>query len=911
MARIQRHHRAIAGALLGLVALVFAPAFAEDQGRNAGTDLYDRPVLAIDPGMHTAAIGAQAVDASEHYAVTGGLDRNVRVWSVADGSLLKTIWIPVGPNPVGIVTAVAISGDGSTIAVGGITETLSGEHPIYVFDRETGTLIRRIRYDLFGAVANLKFSPDGRFLAAAMVGGKGGLRIFDRTDDWNEAFRDDAYESYGVSFARDGRLATASLDAKIRLYEYSPDNIRPTFRAMGDPVRITGGLHPYRIAFSPDGSRLAVGFGDGIAVDVLDGATLQRLGGHAPTGLKVPSAPMGPFQVPLGGLSKVAWSIDGLILFATGAVVDVKGRSIVLAWDRSGLGDERRLPDCGDDTPADVNALPSGRVFVASMEPCLGLLNADGAMVWSVQSQIIRLYAPLGQNAPLGQIVRGYQNDRLKVSQDGRVVDFRYGGSVNAFLRFDMRSLDLSPAPSDVSTYPSINGPVMTTDANHNTCVGPIQSCVQVGLPNEYALSGAIAPDGKTYFIGTNLSLNALDKAGPLKWHWVGPDEVLAVNVSKDNRLVIAAYGDGTIRWHRADDGRELLALQVLSNEKDWVLWTPEGFYEATAGAQDVLKWVVNHGPDKAATTLPVSAIPRFHRPEALPHVLDEMETAHALGVDDMTQARLDVQAKTGSAKPPGGVLHVLSIGVDKFGDKASGLHLDYAAEDAHDVATALQESQKLGPGKASLYADVKIQYLPNDQADNTAIRDALDNMASSMTTSGSGQDVAVILVSSHGEMIDGQFYLVPYGVDVGSKNKIIASALSASDFAEKVQAIAAHGKVLLLLDACHSGAVRPGGWATDPDAKILRDVLNMDNVTVLTSSDEKGLSEELPTWRHGALAQAFLDALTGAGDSNGIIRLTALISQMDGDLRTLTQGRQSLGQHANFGGDLFMASHY
>jgi uncharacterized caspase-like protein len=269
------------------------------------------------------------------------------------------------------------------------------------------------------------------------------------------------------------------------------------------------------------------------------------------------------------------------------------------------------------------------------------------------------------------------------------------------------------------------------------------------------------------------------------------------------------------------------------------------------------------------------------------------------------------VQKATGSAKPPGGTLHVLAIGVDKFGDKAGDLHLDYAAEDAHDVATALQESQKLGPGKASLYGDIKSQYLPNDRADNTAIRDALDDMATSMRTSSPDQDVAVILVSSHGEMIDGEFYLVPYGVDLGSKNKIIASALSASDFAKKVQAIAAHGKVLLLLDACHSGAVRPGGWATDPNAKILRDVLNMDNVTVLTSSDEKGLSEELPAWQHGALAQAFLDALTGAGDSNGVIRLTALINQMDGDLRTLTQGRQSLGQHANFGGDLFIANHY
>ena len=113
------------------------------------------------------------------------------------------------------------------------------------------------------------------------------------------------------------------------------------------------------------------------------------------------------------------------------------------------------------------------------------------------------------------------------------------------------------------------------------------------------------------------------------------------MNASRDGRIVVAAYGDGAIRWHRADDGREFLALQVLPNKTDWVLWTPEGFYEATPGAQDVLKWVVNHGPDSPATTLPVLAIPKLHRPDALPLVLDELETARALGIADVTAARL------------------------------------------------------------------------------------------------------------------------------------------------------------------------------------------------------------------------------------------------------------------------------
>jgi hypothetical protein len=79
------------------------------------------------------------------------------------------------------------------------------------------------------------------------------------------------------------------------------------------------------------------------------------------------------------------------------------------------------------------------------------------------------------------------------------------------------------------------------------------------------------------------------------------------------------------------------LALQVLPNKGDpskwdWVLWTPEGFYQATPGAEDVLKWVVNHGPDRAATPLPVSAIAKLHRRNAMPHVLDQLDRSSGSG---------------------------------------------------------------------------------------------------------------------------------------------------------------------------------------------------------------------------------------------------------------------------------------
>jgi WD40 repeat protein len=897
MARICRHCAAIAAACALLAGVSLAPASAQDQGPNASTDLYDRPVLAIDPGMHTSTIWAQAVDAKGQYAVTGGADRTARIWSIADGKLVKTIWIPVGPDPVGQIFAVAISPDGSTIAVGGLTENGQGPCPIYLFDRESGTLIKRIHGALPDVTRFLTFSPDGRYLAATLI--SGGIRVFDRNKDWSEAFRDDSYggRSYGASFSPDGQLATTSFDGMIRLYRYDRDAVGPNFRRVGEPVKTPSGHYPWRIAFSPDGKRLAVGYYDVAAVDILDGATLKRLGGQAPAGV---------FH-PVAGLSIVEWSRDGRTLFAAGGVIDGRGRALLFAWDRPGLGNERRMTYCAPNTATDVSALPDGQILVASLVGCLGLMDAQGDPLWTSPSPVLDF---------------GDQTDIMKVSADGKTVDFGYSDSADAVLRFDLRSLALSSSPpSDGSTsLPNREG--LAIDGWRAGTQPTLGKHLLTLLPYEYSESLAIASDAKRFFLGTSFGLVAFDDAGSEKWRRLTQGVVWSVNASGDGRTVVAAEVDGTIRWYRADDGHELLALQLLPNrsdlaerdptKSDWVLWTPEGFYEATPGAQDVLKWVTNHGPDKEPTTLPVSAIAKLHRPNALPHVLDQLETAHALGVDDISQARLDVKTATGSAKPPGGILHVVAIGLDKFGDKAGGLHLNYAAEDAHDVANGLVESQKIGPGKASLYADVTVQYLPNEEASKTAILDALDATEEAMRKSGQDQDVAVILVSSHGEMIDRQFYLVPYDFAAnGSQNAATSTAVSASEFAKKVESIAKHGKVLLLLDACHSGAVGPGGWATDPDTKVLQDAMDMENVTVLTSSKKNELSEELPEWRHGALTQAFLDALIGAADSQGIISLSALADAMEAEVQSLTKGKQHLGRHQNFGGDFFVAAHY
>jgi WD40 repeat protein len=149
MARVRRYSHAIAAAAL-IVALFTMSAPAQY--------LFDRPVLAVDPEMHTGNIWSLAVDRGGQFVVTAGGDGTIRVWRSLDGALLKTIRIPA--SPMGALYAVAISPDGSTIAAAGLTFVTSGYNSIFLFDRESGGLVTRIQR-VHHTVNSLAFSTDG------------------------------------------------------------------------------------------------------------------------------------------------------------------------------------------------------------------------------------------------------------------------------------------------------------------------------------------------------------------------------------------------------------------------------------------------------------------------------------------------------------------------------------------------------------------------------------------------------------------------------------------------------------------------------------------------------------------------------------------------------------------------------
>jgi WD40 repeat protein len=95
--------------------------------------------------------------------------------------------------------------------------------------------------------------------------------------------------------------------------------------------------------------------------------------------------------------------------------------------------------------------------------------------------------------------------------------------------------------------------------------------------PNETSRALAITPDGTRFVLGTEWSLRLFDRDAHEVWA-ARPvsDSAWHVNITADGRLIVAAFGDGTIRWSRVLDGQEVLALFIHPDGQRWITWTPQ-----------------------------------------------------------------------------------------------------------------------------------------------------------------------------------------------------------------------------------------------------------------------------------------------------------------------------------------------
>jgi WD40 repeat protein len=560
------------------------------------------PILKIETGMHIAVIYTIGIDKAERFLVTGSNDKTIKVWELRTGRLIKTLRPPIGSGDEGKIYAVAISPDGRHVAGGGWTKYGSESgHTIYIFDLKTGSLVQRCS-GLPNVILHLAYSKDGIYLAAGLWG-QNGIRIY-KTDDYSLIKRDSDYQDsvYGLDFSEDGRLVTTSYDGYIRFYDKNFNLIRKK--------KAPGGSNPFQISFSPDGSRIAVGYSDTPSVDILSANDLDKL-----------------YSADTEGFSgcnfgKVTFSFDGSFLYAGGTCGDP---SIIRCWERAGKGRYIEVP-VADNTIMHILPLKDGGVVFGSAEPSFGILDASGRLAFYKGNTIADL--------------RG-QWDEFQVSYDGSVVRFGYEVFGKSLAVFDAERREFVDETSVRLSKPitQMQGLEITDWKNsyHPKLNGKPIELEQY----EISRSLAIAPDGKRFLLGTGWWLRLYERNGNEIWKVPVPGAVWAVNISGNGKVAVAGFGDGTIRWFRMEDGKELLAFFPHKDKKRWVIWTPKGYYDASPDGEELIGWHVNKGKDKESEFYPVSEFKHlFHRPEVIKMIFKTYDEKHAVALASEEEAR-------------------------------------------------------------------------------------------------------------------------------------------------------------------------------------------------------------------------------------------------------------------------------
>jgi WD40 repeat protein len=946
--------------LVSVVALMLAPILAPGPAlaqQAAVPPPPQEPILRIDSGMHTARINRIGVDAACTLLATGSYDKTVRLWRLPEGKLLRTLRLPIGPGFGGEVRSVTVAPDGSWVAAGGFDAAWATERStyVYIFDAPSGALVARLG-PLDEVIAHLAVSPDGRFLAAALHGGKG-VRVWEKVgaspSAWRLVAEDKDYggqDSYGAAFDRAGVLFTVAWDGKLRRYA-------PGFRDKPTSVETRGGRLPFSVAVHPSGGSVAVGLNDRAEVDVYDAATLAWRAAADTT------------IVTNREVSSVAWSADGRLLYAGGGFNLDEVRPI-LAWDWERKGRARRLDGTRDTI---LHVLPCGSgIALGAADPALGLLAADGSRVtWKEGAQAD---------------FRDQIGPAFSVAVDGRRVRFGLDQFGKRPVIFDLdaeRIEDAPDQPGDLAEADTRSLPVVKWHNDDKPELGNTPIAV---MPFELSRSLAIAPDRQQFVLGTEWALRSFDSTGKQLWGRQAPGIGWAVNIPRNGKVVLAGYADGTIRWHRLSDGEELLALFVHKEDKRWVAWTPKGYYMASPGGEALIGWHVNRDWDEAARFYPVDRFrTQFNRPDVVKLVLETLDEDKAIAQATrgkggaVRRAEVDVlksappivtiqsPADGGSFRNPQVTIeyNVFSptgakiTGVQRFVNNkalrtAFALPVDHGKftffgketitlgpEDA-TVCLVAQEGERSSepacvtlrwggpkPGQVALprlralfvgvdaYTSDKLnplKYAAKDARDLSAFFAAQEGKSFSKVESklltdakrlevirgldwlqkGSEEgDLNLLFLAGHGATIDQDFYFMTTDSD---PDDAYATAVNRENIQRAISR--RKGTMLVLLDACRSGA---GADITGKKSAVdmnrvpneLGDTSN--GVLLYASASARQYSYEGPEWGNGAFTRAVLDGLGGAADydKNGVVETDELYLYVRRRVGEMTKSQQ------------------
>lgn len=215
-----------------------------------------------------------------------------------------------------------------------------------------------------------------------------------------------------------------------------------------------------------------------------------------------------------------------------------------------------------------------------------------------------------------------------------------------------------------------------------------------------------------------------------------------------------------------------------------------------------------------------------------------------------------------------------LVIGISKFKDSA--INLRYSDKDAADFAAFLSERAGF-PAK-------NVRLMQNEEATREKILDALGD--GWLPRVSNPDDLVVVYLSTHGSPSNmdatGANYIVAHDTD---RTNLLATGIVLQDLSRMIKDRVHANRVVVVIDACHSGAAQVTK-SDDDDLNFPRMDRNIDavnlarasNQLVICSSLPEELSWESKNYANGVFTHHLIDALAADG---GHAKISAAFQNM------------------------------
>lgn len=911
------------------------------------------PILEIETGVHTSKGYKIATDAEGKFLLTASIDKTARFWDAHTGTLLKTFRIPLGGYLEGTLYSCSLSPDGKIAAIAGETGfEWENSTCIYLINTQTGSFIHRIK-NLPSTIDELEFSPDGNWLAAGLGQGNG-VYVFD-TKGWSQTKLKGVYKDdvKSIAFKQNGGLAVVSSGGNIKVYNSSFEVIK---EKMGQP-----GLTLFSMAVSPAGDLLAIGYQNDKTVEVMNATDLtplykpavstQEYGGFYTLSFSFDGSKLyggGNLNVENGKKHYVrCWENAGKgdykdILLTTNSPSDIKplpdGSMALISFDPPEMAVISSSNNVVWYQPAKKNDFigkEKSHFRINSSGSSIGFTPlTDPAFSFDILQRKLQqeqsLYpAPVDANA--GTEVKDWLSWHPKIN--GKDITMFGGKNLQGF-----GCTDISSNGNEVVFGESWN--VILLDKNANLKWRAPMECHAYALNisgNDKVVTAAMSdgtirwlsmangktlltfylhPDKKRWVLFTptgyyDASPGAEDFLG---WHLNnGPDE--APSFYPVSRFKEQFYRPDIIdALFDTYDEEEAITLANRQNKKATVtterdirqklpptiLINSPANGSSTSNNTIIISYEIKTPADAPVKNLRVLIDGRPAATERGVKVAatNEKKITVTIPPQDCTitllaendngtspETNLFLKWVTPATtteeivfKPK---LYVLAIGVSDYNNP--DFKLGFAAKDAGDFANAVYLQ------KGNLFSDVILKKLTDKEATKDAILDGLEWIQKQ-----TGQkDVAMIFYAGHGiNDQTGIFYMLPVGADM---ENIRRTCLNFEELKQTVSNIA--GKVVVFIDACHSGNVMGSGRRAITDINaMVNELSNTENGAItFTSSTGKEFSLEDPSWGNGAFTKAVIEGLGGMAAVSGKSKITvkSLDAYISERVKDLTKGKQ------------------